>query len=181
MGMGARAFDVYHCAVDSTIIYGQREMYLLSMRFEKNQSDLVAFTLDGALELSDMRPVSQRNDLNVRPAGRAFLLGGKTVRPSQDCTDCYGCALNFNEITVLNDKCFEEHLLKKISPASMKSDLSYKPQGLHTYNLSEREVVDLKGYESDLLFPIMCAPYGQYIAGSKSWLEENDGISFFSS
>jgi hypothetical protein len=96
------------------------------------------------------------SDANARPAGHLFRVGDKLIRPAQDCTESYGCALNFYEVTAVTEEQFEETLICKIKPEELPSVLDYVPQGIHTYNMTEEyEVIDLKGYETDPLFWIM--------------------------
>ena len=73
-----------------------------------------------------------------RPAGLLFYDEGHLVRPSQDCGKAYGYALVFSEVVTLNEEKFEERVLRRIEPGSVKGCI-----GTHTYNRTKRfEVID---------------------------------------
>jgi hypothetical protein len=77
---------------------------------------------------------------SARPAGRLFQHGGSLIRPSQDSSHRYGCALMFNRVDVLTDESYRETPVARIEP-------TWHP-GLvatHTYNVGEHvEVIDGK-------------------------------------
>lgn len=140
------------CAVDSTVFVNHGNDYLMTLQLSENGDRLLLFPIDGD-GLHGQGLLAAENDCNVRPAGQCFSWKGKTVRPGQDCSKSYGCALNFYEITSISSTEFAEKLIKKIDPAEIHSDLIKTPEGIHTYNLSDTyEVIDLKGYETDWLF-----------------------------
>lgn len=143
------------CAVDSTVFKANGTAWMLTLRFMNGQEQLWLFPADDGGILGDGLCVAE-NDSNKRPAGHFFSTSGKLIRPAQDCTESYGCALNFYEVTEVSPSHFEEHLIQKITPCEIQSDLKGVPAGLHTYNMSEHyEVIDLKEYEFDWLFYIM--------------------------
>lgn len=72
---------------------------------------------------------------SARPAGRIFRRDGLLVRPSQDSSLGYGCALKFNIITKLNIYEYEEELLERIEPPN--EDIL----AVHTYNSTDDFVV----------------------------------------
>jgi hypothetical protein len=77
---------------------------------------------------------------SARPAGRLFQHGGGLIRPSQDSSHRYGCALVFNRIDVLTDESYRESPVARIEP-TWHPDLV----GTHTYNVGEHvEVIDGK-------------------------------------
>ena len=144
-----------YCAVDSTLLERGNESYLLTLRFDGDDEKLMLYSFkDG--ELTDDGYCAVINDPNKRPAGHFFMTGGGLYRPAQDCTESYGCALNFYRVTKADTESYDEELIKKISPADLQTDLGVTADGLHTYNLNKKyEVIDLKEYETDLLFYIM--------------------------
>ena len=127
----------------------------MTLQFQEDTERLLLFPFkDGALCGQGL--VVAKNDSNVRPAGHFFRWNGKRIRPGQDCSSSYGCALNFYEVTEVSSEAFSETLYKKIQPSDIRSNLKKKPEGIHTYNMSASyEVIDLKGYEADWLFYIM--------------------------
>ena len=143
------------CAVDSTVFSDRGQSYLMTLQFQEDTERLLLFPFkDGALCGQGL--VVAINDCNVRPAGHFFRWNGKRIRPGQDCSSSYGCALNFYEVTEVSSEAFSETLYKKIQPSDIRSNLKKKPEGIHTYNMSASyEVIDLKGYEADWLFYIM--------------------------
>lgn len=140
-----------YCAVDSTLLRREDEHYLLTLRFEDNNEKLMLYSFkDG--ELSEKGYCAALNDANKRPAGHFLFNNGELIRPAQDCTESYGCALNFYKVTKFDADSYEEELILKLSPKDLNTDLGVTADGLHTYNLNEKyEVIDLKEYEIDPL------------------------------
>ena len=67
-----------------------------------------------------------------------FKLGGRLIRPSQDCGESYGRAIVFNEILSLGSDHYEERLLCRVESKPFPGLV-----GLHTYNrLGDWEVID---------------------------------------
>lgn len=69
-----------------------------------------------------------RDVRTARPAGRLFEQDGVLIRPSQDSSRRYGGALQFNEVTKLDEKEYEERTV-----------FTFKPEGgplraTHTFN-----------------------------------------------
>lgn len=79
---------------------------------------------------------------NARSAGRIYHFEGKIIRPSQDCSVCYGYALNFNEIKVLSKTDYHEELIRKIKPPT-----SQGYHAIHAYDMNDDyEVIDMAKY-----------------------------------
>lgn len=68
----------------------------------------------------------------ARPAGNIFTVGGAIYRPSQDCSERYGQALNINQILVLTETNYAEKEVIKVNP-----DWDNKLKGIHTLNFSD--------------------------------------------
>ena len=144
-----------YCAVDSTLLQRGDENYLLTLRFDGDDEKLMLYAFRDS-ELSEKGYCAAINDPNKRPAGHFFTFDGGLYRPAQDCTESYGCALNFYRVTKADNENYDEELIKKIFPADLQTDLGVTSDGLHTYNMNEKyEVIDLKEYETDPLFYIM--------------------------
>ena len=142
-------------AVDSTIFHHDSKTWMLTLRLEDEHERLILVSLDSDGTFLETLPVSL-DDSNKRPAGHLFRYGDKLIRPAQDCSDSYGCALNFYEVTQVSEKNYAEILITKIKPEDVTTDLGTTAAGLHTYNATEHwEVIDLKEYETDVFFWIM--------------------------
>jgi len=75
---------------------------------------------------------------SARPAGRIFRRDGGLIRPSQDSSQRYGYAVNFNRIVHLTTSEYEEELLERIEPPNENI------LGVHTYDqLGELVVLDV--------------------------------------
>lgn len=142
-----------YCAVDTTVFTQESCTYVFTFRFVSDTERLMLYAADknGFAEngvcLSD-------GDLQKRPAGHIVRSGDNLYRPAQDCSESYGCALNFYRIESLDP--YMESLEAKITPSMLNTDLGRTADGIHTYNVSEHfEVIDLKGYETDPWFYIM--------------------------
>lgn len=53
---------------------------------------------------------------SARPAGRIFELDGVLYRPSQDCSRCYGYAVNINRILEMDEKRYRETRTAYVTP-----------------------------------------------------------------
>ena len=141
--------------VDSTVFCFDGKRWLLTMTMGGGKDRLMLYELHDDGSLGSGFCVREA-DANSRPAGHLFRADGKMIRPAQDCSKGYGCALNFYEVTSVAEAIYNEMLIKKIYPEDVRSNLKYTHQGLHTYNFTDTfEVVDIKGYETDPLFWIM--------------------------
>jgi hypothetical protein len=138
--------------VDTTRIPWDGNTWLLTQsQTDDNTGCLMLMTEDGSKEW-----IISKNDPFCRPAGPIFRHNGSLIRPAQDCSDGYGKALRFHEITAVGEGEFREHLLTQVTPAQIQSDWKRQPKGIHTYGQSEKyEIIDLKSYEKDPLFTIM--------------------------
>ncbi|MBR4960855.1 MAG: hypothetical protein IKY52_08170 [Clostridia bacterium] len=143
----------HFCAVDSTILEWDRKAYMLTLKFTGDTERLVLFSMENEGWKKDGQTVVE-NDHQKRPGGHFFFHNGDYIRPAQDCSESYGCALNFYKVTSLDP--YTEELVAKIKPDMLRTDLGRIADGIHTYNRNEQyEVIDLKGYETDILFYIM--------------------------
>ena len=68
----------------------------------------------------------------ARPAGNIITVGGAIYRPSQDCSERYGQALNINQILALTETDYVEKEVLKVNP-----DWDNKLKGIHTLNFSD--------------------------------------------
>lgn len=140
--------------VDSTVFHFGGKRWMLTMTME-GEDRLMLYPLPDE-GMSGEGFCARVSDAKVRPAGHLFRLGDRLIRPAQDCTESYGCALNLYEVNSVSENCFEETLISKIRPEELRSDLNRRPEGIHTYNFTdEYEVLDFKGYETDPLFWVM--------------------------
>lgn len=75
----------------------------------------------------------------ARPGGRILEIGGRLVRPAQDCAGGYGARLAFAAIEQLDETGFRQEILTRAKPFGRNS-------GLHSYDRTDRfEVIDLFG------------------------------------
>ena len=65
----------------------------------------------------------------ARPAGRIYHRGGSLIRPSQDCSNGYGYAVNFNRIICMTETDYREEVVYKLEPSQ---GTPYR--ALHTFN-----------------------------------------------
>lgn len=141
--------------VDSTVVETAGGRYLLTVRVENQAGDLVVMKMDDGFSLSGLRSLYEKEDPNVRPAGRPYFRNGERIRPAQDCSRGYGYGLNFMVLRKLDDTSFEEELLCKVLPTDVRITGIGKPEGIHTYNFSSRyEVIDHKENEFGLVSKI---------------------------
>jgi hypothetical protein len=81
------------------------------------------------------------SDVRVaRPAGKLFYDQGELIRPAQDCSVCYGHAINFRRVKLLSETDYQEETISRVTPEWMPGNM-----GTHTYNSSEQfQVLDGK-------------------------------------
>lgn len=141
--------------VDSTVFHFGGWRWMLTMTMSGGVDRLMLYQLSDNGSLNAGCCVREAN-ANIRPAGHLFQADSKIIRPAQDCTESYGCALNFYEVADVAEGRYEETLIRKIYPEEVHSDLNHPHQGLHTYNFTDSyEVIDIKGYETDPLRHVM--------------------------
>jgi hypothetical protein len=71
--------------------------------------------LSGQWEPHPLNPVIS-DARTARPAGRIFEQNGVLYRPSQDCSRCYGYAVNINKIVELDEQRYREVRTAYIEP-----------------------------------------------------------------
>ncbi|MBN8655989.1 MAG: hypothetical protein J0M11_09650 [Anaerolineae bacterium] len=71
-----------------------------------------------------------RDIRRARPAGRIFMKDNILIRPSQDCSDRYGYAINFNQIEILSETDYKESFFSRFAPPSDNQYIL----GTHTWN-----------------------------------------------
>jgi len=84
---------------------------------------------------------------SARPAGTPFVYDGHLYRPSQDCSETYGCKTVLNRVIRLTPTEFEEEQVAVIKPYKN----SQYPGGLHTMSaLGDITIID--GKKKELIF-----------------------------
>lgn len=143
----------YNCnIVDSTVCYQHDERYLMTYSYDNDGTKFSVAQMDDAGMLRNEK-IIEKDTLHARPGGAIFEHQEKAIRPSQDCTEGYGCALNLNVVDQISSDGYSEHLLKKIKPSEIKTNCRNYGDGIHTYAVSDDfEVIDLKGYESRMCY-----------------------------
>ena len=139
--------------VDSTPLEINDENFLLSYLLRDDNGCLKLFKYNNDLKTCFSIPDT---DKQLRPAGNFFKIDNILYRPAQDCKNGYGSALNFYSVDNISDTNYSETLFKKITPQMITTDTNIVSHGIHTYNFNDKyEVIDIKGYEIDILFYIM--------------------------
>lgn len=136
--------DIY--AVDSTVFRYMGKWWLFTNIDEtrglsSNNDELFLFYTDNIFKPDwvshPMNPVVT-DVTRARPAGKIFISDDKIYRPSQDCSEDYGNALNLNEITKLNEFEYSEKVVSKV-----RANWNKNMQRIHTYNFDENiSVID---------------------------------------
>jgi hypothetical protein len=132
-------------AVDASLHYRDSRWWLF-VNIASNKgaptSDELFLFHSHQLESSNWQPHPQNpivSDVRrARPAGRLFGYSGRLYRPSQDCSQRYGWALNFSEVQDLTTETYREAIVSKAEP-NWASDVV----AVHTFNMaSSLYVVD---------------------------------------
>jgi len=79
-----------------------------------------------------------RDVRKARSAGSLFYDEGRLIRPSQDCSEAYGYAIVFSEITKLSETEYEDREICRVKPLLEKHH-----EATHTYTRNDQfEIVD---------------------------------------
>lgn len=105
--------------VDATLFHWEGKYWLACTNEDDNpRANLFLFhsnNLMGPYTAHLLNPV--KTDIrSARPAGTPFIINGKLLRPSQDCSKTYGGAIVLNEITTLTEHSFAENIVKTLGP-----------------------------------------------------------------
>lgn len=125
-------------AVDATTFFYEDKVWLFTNIAKDGASDweeLYLFYSDNILGTWHSHPLNPiiSDVTRARPAGKIFInKKGEIIRPSQDCSKCYGYATNLNVITKISTSEYEEKLKEKILPKTLGNYF-----GTHTFNKSE--------------------------------------------
>jgi len=112
--------DLY--AVDATLLMHEGAAWLFANVKEAGGSSLNALHLFRAADpLADEWVPHRGNPVvqdigSARPAGRIFRQNGQLIRPSQDSRRRYGYALQFNQITRLDEGGYSERFVHRFAP-----------------------------------------------------------------
>jgi hypothetical protein len=72
-----------------------------------------------------------------RPGGTVFRVGGSLIRPAQDCSSSYGCALTMNRIIECTPESYAEEPVATLLP----NPNGRFPDGLHTFSVTSNGVL----------------------------------------
>ena len=97
-----------------------------------NDNNVTIFTSNNLL--GEWKYHSTNTHPHSRSAGNVFLYEDRLIRPTQDCSKCYGHALVFKEIR-LTESVYEERVFKRIEP-----DWHPGLIGTHTFNFDDKYV-----------------------------------------
>ena len=122
-------------AVDATTLFYKNKVWLFTNIAKDGASDweeLYLFYSDnifGEWHSHPLNPIIS-DVTRARPAGKIFINDeGELIRPSQDCSKCYGYAINLNKINKITINEYEEVQVKKILPTELGNYF-----GTHTFN-----------------------------------------------
>lgn len=125
--------------VDATLQFHDNKWFIYLVNQKNSHTHLEIYYSDdlrGEYKAHDMNPV-MIDCSKARPAGKIFNCNGKTIRPSQNCTEHYGQSITLEEIILLTEKTFRTQEFGKITPIE-NSDYD---KGIHTVNCDDGIVV----------------------------------------
>jgi hypothetical protein len=129
-------------AVDTTVCMDDG-LYWFFVTLQEPRGHAIQFWLFYANEITDQWTPHPSNPISTdvrdsRGAGAIFRHDGKLLRPTQDCSKCYGNSFSFNEIELLNPCHYQEKRLATVEPV-WAPGLS----GTHTYaHAGQIEIID---------------------------------------
>lgn len=118
--------------VDATLYFHDNKwfMFLVNQRNSHTHLEIYySYNLRGPYKPHENNPV-MIDCSKARPAGKIFELSGKTIRPSQNCTEHYGQSITLEEIDLLTEKTISTRLFGEIQAFE---DTDYD-KGIHTIN-----------------------------------------------
>ncbi len=125
--------------VDTTPIHHEGRWYFFTTTAQPFMETFLfwADRLDSVWNLHPASPISV-SVRNSRSAGNLFWRNGRLYRPTQDCSVCYGYAIQVNEVTRLTPTEFVESPVQSVLPTWMPG-----LRGTHTWNESSQyQVID---------------------------------------
>lgn len=125
--------------VDATLHYHDNKWFLYLVNQKNSHTHLEIYYSDelrGKYISHDLNPV-MIDCSKARPAGKIFTYKGKTIRPSQNCTEHYGQSITLEEIDLLTENIFRTKEFGNITPIE-NSDYN---KGIHTINSDDNIVV----------------------------------------
>lgn len=135
-------------AIDTTLLFYENKWWLFTILRESvlspGFSELFLFYSDDFLTnkwISHPNNPISSDITSARPAGKIFSYKNNLYRPSQDCLERYGRALNINLITNLTENSYKEVLVNKFESGLVKGI-----KGIHTFNFDKTMTV-LDAYE----------------------------------
>lgn len=141
------------CYADTTPIKWGKHIFALTHQVE-NPYDPKLLFLDFANKNNDSY-IIQASAFQSRPAGHAFRVEQKQIRPAQlslNCDEGYGKGLLFFTFWINEEMNYSETLIKKVLPSELNYSRKIYIDGMHTYNSSEHyEVIDLKTRRFNIL------------------------------
>lgn len=117
---------------DSTILKNEDGYILIATKSENSQENAYLYNsqdLFGVYKIVSEDPVQKKRSCS-RPAGNWIHLSERIYRPTQDCVNSYGGAINLMKVESMNPFCEKEVL--SIKPTDYKYSL-----GIHTINFSK--------------------------------------------
>lgn len=142
--------------VDATLHHHDNKWFIFLVNQKRSHTHLEIYhsdNLKGTYLPHDNNPVII-DCAKARPAGKLIDYQGKTIRPSQNCTEHYGQSITLEEIETLSDKLFSTRYYDEILPIK-NSDYN---KGIHTINSSDditvfdgkRFVFTISGFKQQL-------------------------------
>ena len=125
--------------VDATLHFHNNKWFMFLVNQKNSHTHLEIYyseDLRGPYHPHDLNPV-MIDCSKARPAGKIFNFEGKTIRPSQNCTEHYGQSITLEEIEMLTEKQFKTKEFGSILPIE-NSDYN---DGIHTINREDGIVV----------------------------------------
>ena len=125
--------------VDATLHHHDNKWFLYLVNQKNSHTHLEIYYSDelrGKYSAHDLNPV-MIDCSKARPAGKIFTYKGKTIRPSQNCTEHYGQSITLEEIDLLTENIFRTKEFGNIMPIE-NSDYN---KGIHTINSDDNIVV----------------------------------------
>jgi hypothetical protein len=130
-------------AVDATLVEKDGLWWLFAnivVNSGSSWDSLYLFKADSPL--SDQWSPHPKNPIvkdlhTARPAGNFLMHGIDLIRPSQDCSVCYGYAINFNRVTMLDEANYAEIRINTLKPPTNNRSIL----ATHTWNEKQGLVV----------------------------------------
>lgn len=132
------------CVVDSSLLFGDKEIFMLTYDIKDNKYNTRTFLLDMKNKKLEERYFDKSLFTKNRPGGNFIKIKDTYYHGIQDCTDDYGQYLHLYRVDEISDEYFKEKEVLLIKSKDIQTDKKIDFTNIHTFNrVNNFETIDL--------------------------------------